>query len=77
MMMMMMMTPDVCACLCVQDISNREAESEVWKTIVSDVRLVHVNTSAALKVPPLPTWTLPWFHNPPRQPYNYIHFYHE
>ena len=51
---------DVCWCLCVQDISNREAESEVWKTIVSDVRLVHVNTSAVLKVPPPPSWTSPW-----------------
>ncbi|CAL8294567.1 unnamed protein product [Gadus morhua 'NCC'] len=40
------------------DISNREAESEVWKTIVSDVRLVHVNTSAALKLSggTLPEW---------------------
>uniref|UniRef100_A0A8C2WR63 Protein O-mannosyl-transferase 1 n=1 Tax=Cyclopterus lumpus TaxID=8103 RepID=A0A8C2WR63_CYCLU len=32
------------------DISNREAESESWKTIMSEVRLVHVNTSAVLKV---------------------------
>ncbi|KAG7269000.1 hypothetical protein CRUP_033492 [Coryphaenoides rupestris] len=40
------------------DISNREAESEVWKTIVSDVRLVHVNTSAVLKLSggTLPEW---------------------
>lgn len=37
-------------CLCGQDISNREAESEVWKTILSEVRLIHVNTSAVLKV---------------------------
>uniref|UniRef100_A0A3P9PPB4 Protein O-mannosyl-transferase 1 n=1 Tax=Poecilia reticulata TaxID=8081 RepID=A0A3P9PPB4_POERE len=32
------------------EIYNREAESEEWKTIVSEVRLVHVNTSAVLKV---------------------------
>ncbi|KAK1875156.1 Protein O-mannosyl-transferase 1 [Dissostichus eleginoides] len=32
------------------EVSNREAESESWKTILSDVRLVHVNTSAVLKV---------------------------
>uniref|UniRef100_A0A669C001 Protein O-mannosyl-transferase 1 n=1 Tax=Oreochromis niloticus TaxID=8128 RepID=A0A669C001_ORENI len=40
------------------DISNREAESEVWKTILSEVRLVHVNTSAVLKLSgvPLPDW---------------------
>lgn len=40
------------------DISNREAESEVWKTILSDVRLVHVNTSAVLKLSgaSLPDW---------------------
>uniref|UniRef100_A0A8C8DZ93 Protein O-mannosyl-transferase 1 n=1 Tax=Oryzias sinensis TaxID=183150 RepID=A0A8C8DZ93_9TELE len=40
------------------DITNREAKSEVWKTIVSDVRLVHVNTSAVLKLSgvSLPEW---------------------
>ncbi|XP_071400554.1 LOW QUALITY PROTEIN: protein O-mannosyl-transferase 1 [Centroberyx affinis] len=40
------------------DISNREAESEVWKTILSEVRLVHVNTSAVLKLSgvSLPDW---------------------
>ncbi|XP_054867226.1 protein O-mannosyl-transferase 1 isoform X3 [Amphiprion ocellaris] len=40
------------------DISNREAESEVWKTILSEVRLVHVNTSAVLKLSgvSLPEW---------------------
>ncbi|XP_047238012.1 protein O-mannosyl-transferase 1 isoform X3 [Girardinichthys multiradiatus] len=40
------------------DINNREAESEVWKTILSEVRLVHVNTSAVLKLSgvPLPDW---------------------
>uniref|UniRef100_A0A3Q2T130 dolichyl-phosphate-mannose--protein mannosyltransferase n=1 Tax=Fundulus heteroclitus TaxID=8078 RepID=A0A3Q2T130_FUNHE len=40
------------------DIYNREAESEVWKTIVSEVRLVHLNTSAILKLSgvALPDW---------------------
>uniref|UniRef100_A0AAX7V438 Protein O-mannosyl-transferase 1 n=1 Tax=Astatotilapia calliptera TaxID=8154 RepID=A0AAX7V438_ASTCA len=40
------------------DISNREAESEVWKTILSEVRLIHVNTSAVLKLSgvSLPDW---------------------
>ncbi|AWP07746.1 putative snRNA-activating protein complex subunit 4 [Scophthalmus maximus] len=40
------------------DISDREAESEVWKTILSEVRLVHVNTSAVLKLSgvSLPDW---------------------
>lgn len=39
-----------CDPVCVQDISNREAESDLWKTILSEVRLVHVNTSAVLRV---------------------------
>lgn len=40
------------------DISNRETEQEVWKTILSEVRLVHVNTSAVLKLSglSLPDW---------------------
>lgn len=40
------------------DITNREAESETWKTILSEVRLVHVNTSAVLKLSgaSLPDW---------------------
>ncbi|KAK5933213.1 hypothetical protein CgunFtcFv8_004859 [Champsocephalus gunnari] len=40
------------------EVSNREAESESWKTILSDVRLVHVNTSAVLKMSgaSLPGW---------------------
>ncbi|XP_058492669.1 protein O-mannosyl-transferase 1 isoform X1 [Solea solea] len=40
------------------DITNREAESEVWKTIQSEVQLVHVNTSAVLKLSgmSLPDW---------------------
>ncbi|XP_029915353.1 protein O-mannosyl-transferase 1 isoform X2 [Myripristis murdjan] len=40
------------------EIFNREAESEVWKTILSEVRLVHVNTSAVLKLSgvSLPDW---------------------
>uniref|UniRef100_A0A8C1D7J6 Protein O-mannosyl-transferase 1 n=1 Tax=Cyprinus carpio carpio TaxID=630221 RepID=A0A8C1D7J6_CYPCA len=32
------------------DIVNRESDREIWKTILSEVRLVHVNTSAVLKV---------------------------
>ncbi|XP_077393640.1 protein O-mannosyl-transferase 1 isoform X3 [Festucalex cinctus] len=40
------------------DIVNREDDSEVWKTILSEVRLVHVNTSAVLKLSglSLPDW---------------------
>ncbi|KAF7645507.1 hypothetical protein LDENG_00202910 [Lucifuga dentata] len=40
------------------EITNREAESETWKTILSEVRLVHVNTSAVLKLSgaSLPDW---------------------
>lgn len=40
------------------DITNRETEREVWKTILSEVRLVHVNTSAVLKLSgsALPDW---------------------
>lgn len=40
------------------EITNRESEAEVWKTILSDVRLVHLNTSAVLKLsgPSLPDW---------------------
>lgn len=33
-----------------QDIVNRESDAAVWKTILSQVRFVHVNTSAVLKV---------------------------
>lgn len=33
-----------------QDITNRESDRDVWKTILSEVRLIHVNTSAVLKV---------------------------
>lgn len=29
---------------------NRESDAEIWKTILSEVRLVHLNTSAILKV---------------------------
>ncbi|KTF74403.1 hypothetical protein cypCar_00038878, partial [Cyprinus carpio] len=32
------------------DIVNRESDREIWKTILSEVRLVHVNTSAVLKL---------------------------
>lgn len=40
------------------EISNREAELDVWKTILSEVRLVHLNTSAVLKLSgaALPDW---------------------
>uniref|UniRef100_A0AAQ6INT2 Protein O-mannosyl-transferase 1 n=1 Tax=Anabas testudineus TaxID=64144 RepID=A0AAQ6INT2_ANATE len=40
------------------EVSNRDSESEVWKTILSEVRLVHVNTSAVLKLSgvSLPDW---------------------
>lgn len=40
------------------EISNRESDTEVWKTILSDVRLVHLNTSAVLKLSgaSLPDW---------------------
>ncbi|XP_015222681.2 protein O-mannosyl-transferase 1 isoform X1 [Lepisosteus oculatus] len=40
------------------DIVNRETEHEVWKTILSEVRLVHVNTTAVLKLSGvlLPEW---------------------
>lgn len=39
-------------------IFNREAESDSWKTILSEVRLVHVNTSAILRLSgaSLPDW---------------------
>uniref|UniRef100_A0A8C3W3U5 Dolichyl-phosphate-mannose--protein mannosyltransferase n=1 Tax=Catagonus wagneri TaxID=51154 RepID=A0A8C3W3U5_9CETA len=40
------------------EIVNRESDSGVWKTILSQVRLVHVNTSAILKLSGahLPDW---------------------
>ncbi|XP_043914336.1 protein O-mannosyl-transferase 1 isoform X2 [Protopterus annectens] len=40
------------------EIMNRESEKEVWKTILSEVRFVHVNTSAVLKLSgqSLPDW---------------------
>ncbi|XP_028312223.1 protein O-mannosyl-transferase 1 isoform X2 [Gouania willdenowi] len=40
------------------DIANREAESESWKSISSEIRLIHVNTSAGLKLSgsALPAW---------------------
>uniref|UniRef100_A0AC11CSX6 Protein O-mannosyltransferase 1 n=1 Tax=Ovis aries TaxID=9940 RepID=A0AC11CSX6_SHEEP len=40
------------------DIVNRESDTDVWKTILSEVRFVHVNTSAILKLSgvPLPDW---------------------
>uniref|UniRef100_A0A8C4LMP6 Dolichyl-phosphate-mannose--protein mannosyltransferase n=1 Tax=Equus asinus TaxID=9793 RepID=A0A8C4LMP6_EQUAS len=40
------------------DIVNRESSTEVWKTILSEVRFVHVNTSAILKLSGahLPDW---------------------
>ena len=33
-----------------QDIVNRDSDDETWQTIKSQVRLIHVNTSTALKV---------------------------
>ncbi|XP_053509899.1 protein O-mannosyl-transferase 1 isoform X3 [Ictalurus furcatus] len=40
------------------DITNRESDRDVWKTILSEVRLIHVNTSAVLKLSgaSLPEW---------------------
>ncbi|XP_074150033.1 protein O-mannosyl-transferase 1 isoform X4 [Sminthopsis crassicaudata] len=40
------------------DIVNRESDSDIWKTILSEVRFVHVNTSAVLKLSgaSLPDW---------------------
>ncbi|KAM4696051.1 protein PRRC2B [Rhinophrynus dorsalis] len=40
------------------EIVNRESDVDTWKTIVSEVKLVHVNTSAALKLSgsALPDW---------------------
>ncbi|KAJ8415464.1 hypothetical protein AAFF_G00424440 [Aldrovandia affinis] len=40
------------------EIVNRETQREVWKTILSEVQLVHVNTSAVLKLSgtSLPEW---------------------
>ncbi|ETE63973.1 Protein O-mannosyl-transferase 1, partial [Ophiophagus hannah] len=31
------------------EIVNRDSDNEIWKTILSEVRLIHVNTSAVLK----------------------------
>ncbi|XP_051522143.1 protein O-mannosyl-transferase 1-like [Myxocyprinus asiaticus] len=41
-----------------RDVVNRESDREIWKTILSEVRLVHVNTSAVLKLSgaSLPEW---------------------
>lgn len=36
--------------LLIQDILNRDTEGSVWHTIQSQVRLVHVNSSQALRV---------------------------
>ncbi|CAN2390589.1 O-mannosyl-transferase 1 [Pristimantis euphronides] len=40
------------------EIMNRESEKDKWKTILSEVKLIHVNTSAALKLSgsTLPDW---------------------
>ncbi|KAM3911343.1 protein O-mannosyl-transferase 1 isoform 1-T2 [Leptodactylus fuscus] len=40
------------------EIINRESDRDAWKTILSEVKLVHVNTSAALKLSgsTLPDW---------------------
>lgn len=44
--------------LFLQDIVNRESNQDTWKTILSEVRFVHVNTSAILKLSGahLPDW---------------------
>lgn len=42
---------------------NKESEREIWKTILSEVRLVHVNTSAVLKVCIVIKSTLQYGHN--------------
>ncbi|XP_037653344.1 protein O-mannosyl-transferase 1 isoform X2 [Choloepus didactylus] len=40
------------------DIVNRESDTDIWKTILSEVRFVHMNTSAILKLSGahLPDW---------------------
>ncbi|XP_039201115.1 protein O-mannosyl-transferase 1 isoform X3 [Crotalus tigris] len=40
------------------EIVNRDSDNEIWKTILSEVRLVHINTSAVLKLSgaSLPEW---------------------
>ncbi|XP_062361865.1 protein O-mannosyl-transferase 1 isoform X3 [Cinclus cinclus] len=40
------------------EIVNRESDTDVWKTILSEVRFIHVNTSAVLKLSgaSLPEW---------------------
>nr|XP_056716346.1 protein O-mannosyl-transferase 1 [Euleptes europaea] len=40
------------------EIVNRESDGDIWKTILSEVRLVHVNTSAVVKLSgaSLPEW---------------------
>ncbi|XP_071622232.1 protein O-mannosyl-transferase 1 isoform X5 [Heliangelus exortis] len=40
------------------EIVNRESDTDLWKTILSEVRFVHVNTSAVLKLSgaSLPEW---------------------
>ncbi|XP_025111757.1 protein O-mannosyl-transferase 1-like isoform X2 [Pomacea canaliculata] len=40
------------------DITNRESPTDIWQTIQSQVRLIHVNTSAAIKITgkQLPEW---------------------
>lgn len=45
--------------LLLQDIVNRESDTDVWKTILSEVRFVHVNTSAILKVSDTASWSCP------------------
>ncbi|NXB91552.1 POMT1 transferase, partial [Vidua chalybeata] len=41
------------------EIVNRESDTDVWKTILSEVRFVHVNTSAVLKASGLSGASLP------------------
>lgn len=47
---------DLTARRALQDIVNRDADTDIWKTILSEVRLVHLNTSAVLKVPAHSGW---------------------
>lgn len=35
---------------------NRESDTEVWKAVLSEARLVHVNTSAVLRVRARRVW---------------------
>ena len=36
--------------LCLQDITNIDTEGDTWKAVSSHVRLIHVNTSQAIRM---------------------------